>query len=688
MSTKWAIGQAVVHAKYGASVFEAFPGNEEKFQAACEANGWRAVEEPAPVERKLSPGWNWYTASGDDRCNKCHFVFAVGARFVCHGRGHGNCCGPCAEAAGAYASPEPKSEVGKPCADWCGLEVADKRVPCGVGFDLCTPTGKGGYFQHCSQGCKTRAAAPMKTAPVVEKTKPLTCTFSTGCPGAASRRRIMERAAFHCTTCGGRCDGPCEEGDEQFEQSRAALEARLPVVVPRCQMWCGTVDPTCRHGKRHEPECHGGTDFNRSGVLLPCYCTEACQAAGHPLRPPATSEPTPPPSDDVDCGGAGSGCWGFPIECPDCEGSGASSNPMVSCSRCGGDGEVSPVACVTCHQPMPATCVNCTPPPGNSGIPEDDMCDCREIETMAGLDPTGHTCWCACHWRGCKNRRCEDCGGTVEQADKARHGLGRCLPVEPPAKAEAAQPSVNQTYPEVDCLVRKGKRCHHEACYRHAAKSAQEQAPGPPPTGADLKAPLITGVGEGYSRGPGDTGQPIAQAAEPPSETRNGHERVVGRSGPGVPQSLGPWIRRNILEPIAEPAAPPVTAKLSEPLVTEADVRWSAVVDELQTALDVAKRDRDACAEDARSYQERLTRVVDGATALREQLATRDSRIAGMETALQIGREALRSSVDDFNVLVREKAALEGKLGTAEHDVAVLKARLHTLGKSGWVRAK
>lgn len=35
-------------------------------------------------------------------------------------------------------------------------------------------------------------------------------------------RRLVDREEMHCRACGGRCDGPCEEGDEQFEYESAS----------------------------------------------------------------------------------------------------------------------------------------------------------------------------------------------------------------------------------------------------------------------------------------------------------------------------------------------------------------------------------------------------------------------------------------------------------------------------------
>jgi len=101
---------------------------------------------------------------------------------------------------------------------------------------------------------------------------------------------------------------PCPDcGCAKCGTRLAALEdlARKRAPVATCKPWCGTVDPSCRFGRRHPDGCYGSTDFNRDGTSLPCYCAQACADAGRPLNPAS-----PPAAPREQC------CGGYPTNGP------------------------------------------------------------------------------------------------------------------------------------------------------------------------------------------------------------------------------------------------------------------------------------------------------------------------------------------------------------------------------------
>lgn len=66
--------------------------------------------------------------------------------------------------------------------------------------------------------------------------------------------------------------------DEIAEEALAEYHAtQTTAEVPRCKPWCGRNEERAGY-----PPC-GGTC--KSIDREPCYCTNACRAAGHPLNP-------------------------------------------------------------------------------------------------------------------------------------------------------------------------------------------------------------------------------------------------------------------------------------------------------------------------------------------------------------------------------------------------------------------
>ena len=133
-----------------------------------------------------------------------------------------------------------KPEAGRPCAVWCGKDCGGERV---CEFDPnshespCVSSDGVAQKCWCSTDCQ-KLLRPLNPAP-----RPVEQVDDGGChcsdfnsagmpcqPGTCPNRlkpRHVERATMHCLTCGGPCDGPCEEGDEQFRQSQ-------PSPIGRC----------------------------------------------------------------------------------------------------------------------------------------------------------------------------------------------------------------------------------------------------------------------------------------------------------------------------------------------------------------------------------------------------------------------------------------------------------------------
>jgi len=159
MSTKWAIGTKLVHRDGQEYVF-----GQKNIQKVWEAAGWRTVEPPAPVERKLAAGWMKYTPRPNYR--ECWEIgCSKDAGYAKSIEGCSRMCEEHAGKAGAFA--------GAPVTETTKCPTADRRP---------------GY----SCDCPTMCTPP----PVVEKAKPLTCIrFECERADATVSMRIMRKDA-------------------------------------------------------------------------------------------------------------------------------------------------------------------------------------------------------------------------------------------------------------------------------------------------------------------------------------------------------------------------------------------------------------------------------------------------------------------------------------------------------------
>ncbi len=103
--SEWSAGQELIHSSMGKGLFSQWCADND-MQAIYERAGWLAAP-AAPVERTLSAGWkNDIEMAGkwDWKCDTCGNRPAPFRRAA---EDHLSCCLPCAEKAGAFATPAP-----------------------------------------------------------------------------------------------------------------------------------------------------------------------------------------------------------------------------------------------------------------------------------------------------------------------------------------------------------------------------------------------------------------------------------------------------------------------------------------------------------------------------------------------------------------------------------------------------
>jgi hypothetical protein len=384
----------------------------------------------------------------------------------------------------------------------------------------------------------------------------------------ADRVAKLERAAMHCNACGGRCDGDCEEGDEQFENERLAsgqlASAGAATVPKRCMTMmqglpCGrpfkygkcTVGHLEPHDEQPSRQETGGGEpgeaIDWSRFLPTEEIAEDMALVGYD----ALTRGDVFASWDVVHGGnvnrslgidraetlAGGGCWWQRrvrlIRHADGRWADGYHGASVDATGSATEFEAGP----------------CRPDCGSS-----DGCKSKPC-FFVHAGKTYHFCTPFCRARF--------------EADRAK------------AKAaEQAHPSVNFTYPEATCLCRgDGSKCHHGSC-QLPEQSGTGQLPGAPvgfrvvrESGPDVPIPTDDTmiVFARYSHDRHDTGNEPRRADD-------------GRQTDRRLWDAGCY---DILEPIAEPPAPAV-GTLSERIRARCrfytdDIRagWNALADEV-----------------------------------------------------------------------------------------------------------
>jgi hypothetical protein len=355
----------------------------------------------------------------------------------------------------------------------------------------------------------------------------------------ADRVAKLERAAMHCNACGGRCDGDCEEGDEQFENERLAsgqlASAGAATVPKRCMTMmqglpCGrpfkygkcTVGHLEPHDEQPSRQETGGGEpgeaIDWSRFLPTEEIAEDMALVGYD----ALTRGDVFASWDVVHGGnvnrslgidraetlAGGGCWWQRrvrlIRHADGRWADGYHGASVDATGSATEFEAGP----------------CRPDCGSS-----DGCKSKPC-FFVHAGKTYHFCTPFCRARF--------------EADRAK------------AKAaEQAHPSVNFTYPEATCLCRgDGSKCHHGSC-QLPEQSGTGQLPGAPvgfrvvrESGPDVPIPTDDTmiVFARYSHDRHDTGNEPRRADD-------------GRQTDRRLWDAGCY---DILEPIAEPPAPAV----------------------------------------------------------------------------------------------------------------------------------